>query len=54
MKSLLKNTQVQVILVGDIDAVRDAIRLPPKAFSRQVGLKALLEAELQTGDSEIS
>ena len=46
--------QVQVILVGDIDAVRDAIRLPPKAFSRQVGLKALLEAELQTGDSEIS
>ncbi|WP_322615035.1 ATP-dependent RecD-like DNA helicase [Pseudomonas sp. BIC9C] len=46
--------QVQVILVGDIDAVRDAIRLPPKAFSRQVGLKALLEAELQTSDSETS
>lgn len=38
--------QVQVILVGDIDAVREAIRLPPKAFSRQVGLPALLEAEL--------
>lgn len=37
--------QVQVILVGNIEAVRDAIRLPPKAFSRQVGLRALLEAE---------
>lgn len=38
--------QVQVILVGDIKAVQDAIRLPPKAFSRRVGLSALLEAEL--------
>lgn len=38
--------QVQVVLVGDMKAVQDAIRLPPKAFSRRVGLSALLEAEL--------
>lgn len=38
--------QVQVIFVGDIEAVEEAIALPPKAFSRQVGLRALLEAEL--------
>lgn len=38
--------QVQVIFVGNIRAVEDAIELPPKAFSRQVGLRALLEAEL--------
>lgn len=38
--------QVQVIFVGDIGAVEEAITLPPKAFSRQVGLRALLEAEL--------
>ncbi|MCF5711036.1 AAA family ATPase [Pseudomonas tremae] len=37
--------QVQVILIGDIRAIQAAIRLPPKAFSRQVGLSALLEAE---------
>lgn len=34
----------QVIFVGDIEAVRNAIRLPPRAFSRQVGLRALLQA----------
>lgn len=38
--------QVQVIFVGDIGAVEEAIALPPKAFSRQVALGALLEAEL--------
>lgn len=39
--------QVQVIFVGDLSAVEQAIKLPPKAFSRQVGLRALLEAELR-------
>lgn len=38
--------QVQVIFVGDFKAVEEAIVLPPKAFSRQVGLRALLSAEL--------
>ncbi len=38
--------QVQVIFVGDLEAVGEAIELPPKAFLRQVGLHALLEAEL--------
>lgn len=36
--------QVQVVFVGDLDAVKDAIANPPKAFSRQVGLRALLES----------
>lgn len=36
--------QLQVVFVGDLDAVEKAIALPPKAFSRQVGLRALLEA----------
>ncbi|UZS72172.1 ATP-dependent RecD-like DNA helicase [Pseudomonas syringae] len=35
--------QAQVVFVGDLDAVKEAIALPPKAFSRQVGLRALLE-----------
>lgn len=38
--------QIQVVFVGDLGAVEEAIKLPPKAFSRQVGLRALLEAEL--------
>lgn len=38
--------QVQVIFVGDLEAVQEAIALPPKAFSRQVGLRALLESGL--------
>ncbi|KPW89485.1 MULTISPECIES: ATP-dependent DNA helicase [Pseudomonas] len=41
--------QVQVILVGDIEAVREAIKLPPKAFSRRVGLRSILESMLPTG-----
>lgn len=38
--------QVQVIFVGDRAAVEEAITLQPKAFSRKVGLRALLESEL--------
>ena len=38
--------QVQVVFVGDYETVKEAIQLPPKAFSRQIGLRALLEAEL--------
>ncbi|WHH50895.1 AAA family ATPase [Pseudomonas sp. Ap32] len=38
--------QAQVIFVGDLKAVEEAIALPPKAFSRQVGLRAMLAAEL--------
>lgn len=38
--------QVQVIFVGDYEAVKEAIAQPPKAFSRQIGLRALLAAEL--------
>ncbi|UWF48391.1 hypothetical protein NYP20_24260 [Pseudomonas sp. N3-W] len=34
--------EVQVILVGDIDAVKQAVALPPKAFGRQVGLGEML------------
>lgn len=43
--------QTQVIFVGDLEAVGEAIELPPKAFLRQVGLHALLAAEFsgQTG-----
>lgn len=36
--------QVQVVFVGELDAVKEAVAMPPKAFSRQVGLRALLEA----------
>jgi exodeoxyribonuclease V alpha subunit len=36
--------EVQVILVGDIEAVREAVALPPKAFGRQVGLGDMLIA----------
>ena len=39
--------QLQVVFVGDLEAVEEAIALPPKAFSRQVGLRALLEAGQQ-------
>ncbi|WP_028629264.1 ATP-dependent DNA helicase [Metapseudomonas resinovorans] len=35
--------QVQVILVGDAAAVREAIAFPPKAFARQVALHSMLE-----------
>ncbi|MOA33391.1 RecBCD enzyme subunit RecD [compost metagenome] len=34
--------QVQVILVGNEDAVREAVARPPKAFGRQVGLTEML------------
>lgn len=34
--------QVQVILVGNVDAVRAAVALPPKAFGRQVALGSML------------
>lgn len=34
--------QVQVILVGNEDAVREAVARPPKAFGRQVGLNEML------------
>lgn len=36
--------QAQVVFVGELDAVKEAIALPPRAFSRQVGLRALLES----------
>ena len=39
--------QLQVVFVGDLEAVEEAIALPPKAFSRQIGLRALLEAGQQ-------
>lgn len=42
--------QVQVIFVGDVDAVREAVALPPKAFSRRVGLRAMLDAQNFVGD----
>lgn len=38
----ITRAQVQVILVGNEDAVRDAIARPPKAFGRQVGLTEML------------
>lgn len=38
--------QMQVILVGNADAVREAVALPPKAFGRQVGLTEMLNAKL--------
>lgn len=40
--------QVQVILVGDADAARRAIELPPKAFSRKVGLGAMITGEVNS------
>ena len=36
--------QVQVILVGNEDAVKKAVALPPKAFGRQVALRSMLIA----------
>ena len=36
--------QVQVIMVGDMDAVEEAVALPPRAFGRQVGLGEMLIA----------
>lgn len=44
----LTRAQVQVIFIGDVDAVKEAVALPPRAFSRKVGLKAMLEEALQT------
>ncbi|MGK9060953.1 MULTISPECIES: ATP-dependent DNA helicase [Pseudomonas] len=44
----LTRAQVQVIFIGDAEAVREAITLPPRAFSRQVGLKAMLQDALET------
>lgn len=38
----LTRAQVQVILVGDVAALKQAIALPPKAFSRQVALDSML------------
>jgi len=49
--------QVQVILVGDADAARKAIELPPKAFSRKVGLGSMLSlgtAQLRPSDQKIA
>ncbi|MDP5799763.1 AAA family ATPase [Pseudomonas aeruginosa] len=43
----LTRAQVQVIFVGDVEVVREAIMLPPRAFSRQVGLRAMLEIGLE-------
>ncbi len=34
--------QVQVILVGDEEAVKKAVELPPKAFGRRVALRSML------------
>ncbi len=34
--------KVQVILVGDVDAVKEAVALLPKAFGRQIGLGEML------------
>jgi exodeoxyribonuclease V alpha subunit len=36
--------QVQVILVGNEEAVKKAVALPPKAFGRQVALRSMLIA----------
>lgn len=36
--------EIQVILVGDIDAVRRAVALAPRAFGRQVGLGEMLQS----------
>lgn len=36
--------QVQVILVGDVEAVKKAVALPPKAFGRHVALRSMLIA----------
>lgn len=36
--------QMQVILVGNANAMREAVALPPKAFGRQVGLAEMLIA----------
>ncbi len=36
--------QVQVILVGHLAAVQEAVALPPKAFGRQVALRSMLIA----------
>jgi exodeoxyribonuclease V alpha subunit len=35
--------QTQVILVGDLEVVKEAIARPPTAFSRKVGLRSMLE-----------
>ncbi len=46
----LTRAQVQVILVGDVDAGRQAIVAPPRAHSRQVGLDLTLQRLLQEVD----
>jgi len=38
----ITRAQKQVILVGDVHAAQRAVELPPKAFSRQVGLDRML------------
>lgn len=38
----ITRAQKQVILVGDVQAAQTAVELPPKAFSRQVGLDRML------------
>lgn len=40
----MTRAEVQVILVGDMEAVKAAVALPPKAFGRQVGLGEMLIA----------
>lgn len=46
----LTRAKVQVIFIGDIEAVQEAVALPPRAFSRQVGFMAMLEEALRTAD----
>ena len=38
----ITRAQTQVILVGDVQAAQRAVELPPRAFSRQVGLEQML------------
>lgn len=38
----LTRAQVQVILVGDVAALEQAVRLPPKAFARQVAIGEMI------------
>ncbi|MDU0686166.1 AAA family ATPase [Pseudomonas aeruginosa] len=42
----LTRAQVQVVFVGSAEAVREAVLAPPKAFSRRVGLRYMLEGRV--------
>jgi hypothetical protein len=41
---MFTRAHVQVILVGDAMAVRDAVERAPKAFSRKAALRKLVDA----------